>query len=97
MFIVYLILIIVAVLMLLCALGPFFIKWNSNIPVKEEREAQEMLTSASFRIKRACKYQCLQCGNKLLPDKNGVDIKCYKCGNLWHPDYILTVYEDDKL
>ena len=97
MFGVYLIIIFVFILMFLCALAPFFSKWNKSIPTKEEEEAQERLKTAPIRVKRACKYQCLHCGNKILPDKDGIDVRCYKCGHLWHPDYILTVYEDEYL
>lgn len=97
MFIWYLIIILVFILMFFCALAPFFCKWNKSIPTKEEEEAQERLKTASLHVKRACKYQCLHCGNRILPDKDGMDVKCYKCGHLWHPDYILTVYEDEDL
>jgi NADH pyrophosphatase NudC (nudix superfamily) len=96
MMVVY-VLITVFILAGLCALTPFFAEWNKKIPTKEEEEAQKLLSSAPSRVKRACKYRCLQCGNKLLPDQDGMNVRCYKCDNLWHPDYILTVYENEDL
>ena len=97
MFVWYLIIILVFILMSFCALAPFFYKWNKSIPTKEEEEAQERLKVAPTRVKQACKYPCPHCGNMVLPDKDGMDVRCYKCGHLWHPDYILTVYEDEYL
>ena len=80
-----------------CAFCPLITKWNPKFYTEEEIEAKKRLSFASPCIKRACKYKCLHCGNELLPDNNGRDVRCYECGHLWHPDYILTVYEDENL
>ena len=95
MIIVYIIVGFVVILMAACSFTPFFSYLNNSILIDDEKKAANSLESAPVHIKNACKYSCPQCGNKLLPDENGMDIRCYKCGHLWHPDYILTVYEDN--
>ena len=90
----YIIIIVIFLFLSLFALGVFCAETNKSIPSEEEEQAQDLLQISPLRIQKACKYQCPQCGNSLLPDLDGLDVRCYKCNNLWHPDYILTVYED---
>ena len=83
--------------LLVASLAPFLIKYNAKIPTEEEEKAEALLEKSSPKIKKACKYECPHCGNRLLPDMDELDVRCYKCGHLWHPDYILTIHEDKDL
>jgi len=85
---------ITCLLLIACSIAPFLIKYNNSIPTEEEEQAIKLLPSCSLSVKNACKHQCPHCGNKLLPSEDGKAVRCYKCNHLWHPDYILTVYED---
>ena len=99
MFFIYLCIFIIIAFLALCSFVPFFLHWDVVYTLQEEADAKKLFEESPPHIKKACSYQCPQCGcNELLPDKltKDSDIKCYCCGHLWHSDYILDIYNDGE-